>query len=156
MSERRRSLEIADHEMREFISELSMIESEKQYLLPSFHVAQEIFGWVPPVAVEKIADFLRVPLSEVYATLTAYSELRITPDEKDYWFICTGVACEMKGAQNIVQQLADADEFNVRDIDCQFLCSLAPVCVDDSGGLHGRVEVSELISRIRESQTGGE
>ena len=34
MSERRRSLEIADHEMREFISELSMIESEKQYLLP--------------------------------------------------------------------------------------------------------------------------
>ena len=81
MSERRRSLEIADHEMREFISELSMIEREKQYLLPSFHLAQEIFGWVPPVAVEKIADFLRVPLSEVYATLTAYSELRITSDE---------------------------------------------------------------------------
>ena len=155
MNEFRNSPEISDNEFQEFVDELSSIGSEKQYLLPSFHVAQEIFGWVPPEAVEKIADSVRVPLSEVYATLTAYSELHTTPEEKDYWFICTGVACEMKGAQNMLQQLVDADEFRVKDTDCQFLCSLAPVCVDDSGGLHGRVEVSELVSRIRGSRMGG-
>ncbi len=113
MNEFRNSPEISDNEFQEFVDELSSIGSEKQYLLPSFHVAQEIFGWVPPEAVEKIADSVRVPLSEVYATLTAYSELRTTPEEKNYWFICTGVACEMKGAQNMLQQLVDADEFRV-------------------------------------------
>ena len=95
----------------------------------------------------RVAEHVRVPLSEVYATATAYSELRLERPAPGEWHVCTGVACGLAGAGALLAALPD----RARRTDCQFLCALAPVVVDDAERLYGRVTVEALRARIGRS-----
>jgi NADH-quinone oxidoreductase subunit E len=115
---------------------------ERTQLLPAFLAAQHALGWLPRPAIEHVAEHLRVPVSEVYATATAYSELRLQPPVPGTWYVCTGVACDLAGSA----ALLDAAE-RTEAIDCQFLCALAPVVHDDEERLFGRVTADDLRAR---------
>ena len=117
---------------------------EKPALLPALLAAQHALGWLPRPAVERVAAWVRVPVSEVYATATAYSELRLERPDPLVWHICTGVACDLAGAETL---LASSPE-RARRIDCQFLCALAPVVVDPQERLHGRVTPDALRTHL--------
>lgn len=112
-------------------------------MLPAFLAAQHALGWLPRPAIEHVAEHTRVPVSEVYATATAYSELLLERPEPGAWYVCTGVACDLAGAP----ALLDAAAGHARRIDCQFLCALAPVVHDDQERLYGRVTATDLAAR---------
>lgn len=112
-------------------------------LLPALHAMHEALHWLPREAISYVAAHIRVPLSEVYATTTAYSELRLEPPVPGQWHVCTGVACDLAGARDLIDAAPD-----VAGIDCQFLCALAPVAVDEHERLFGRVTAAELRERI--------
>jgi NADH:ubiquinone oxidoreductase subunit E len=116
----------------------------KDQLLPALHAAQHAIGWLPRPAIEHVHRHTRVPVSEVYATATAYSELRLEPPVPGRWHVCTGVACDLAGAG----ALLDAEPDRTDRVDCQFLCALAPVVVDDGERLHGRLTPGDLSARI--------
>lgn len=116
----------------------------REQLLPAFHAAHEVIGWLPRPAIELVAAHTRIPVSEVYATATAYSELRLEPPVPGRWGLCAGVSCALAGAHALRELRPDL----IEAVDCQFLCALAPVAVDPKGGLHGRADeetVRELI-----------
>jgi len=125
----------------------------KPSLLPALLAAQHVLGWLPRPGVERVAAWVRVPVSEVYATATAYSELRLERPDPLAWHICTGVACDLAGAE----ALLDAAPERARRIDCQFLCALAPVAVDPHERLRGRVTVASLADRLADpsAEVGG-
>lgn len=116
---------------------------ERAQMLPAFLAAQHLLGWLPRPAIEHVAEHTRVPVSEVYATATAYSELLLERPEAGTWYICTGVACDIAGAP----ALLDAAAGHAKRIDCQFLCALAPVVHDDQERLFGRVTPGDLAAR---------
>ncbi len=116
----------------------------KEQLLPALLAAQHAIGWLPRAAVEHVHRHTRVPVSEVYATATAYSELRLEPPVPGQWHVCTGVACDLAGAPAL---LAAAPDRTAR-VDCQFLCALAPVVVDEHERLHGRMTPDDLRARM--------
>lgn len=128
----------AGDRLANFEKQLLTLPALKSYLLPAFHIAQECFDWLPRESILGIANHLRIPLSEVYATATAYSELRLEKPEYGAWYMCTGVACEAAGAQRIMDAVEIAPERFGRT-DCQFLCSLAPVCTNHHGKILGRL-----------------
>ena len=101
-------------------------------------MAQEHLDWLPRESILVIASHLRIPLSEVYATATAYSELRLEKPEHGAWYVCTGVACDAAGAQRIIDAIEIVPGKFGRT-DCQFLCSLAPICTDHRGKILGRL-----------------
>jgi NADH-quinone oxidoreductase subunit E len=115
----------------------------RDQLLPAFQAAQDMLGWLPREAVNQVAEHLRIPLSEVYATATAYSELRLERPKPGTWYICTGVACDLAGSEALIAALLD----RARRIDCQFLCALAPVVHDDAERLYGRVSPDDLRAK---------
>ena len=117
---------------------------EKPALLPALLAAQHALGWLPRPAIERVAAWVRVPVSEVYATATAYSELRLERPDPAMWHVCTGVACDLAGAEDLLQS---SPECTVRT-DCQFLCALAPVVVDPRERLLGRLTEDTLRARI--------
>ena len=121
----------------------------RDQLLPALLAAQHALGWLPREAVTRVAEHVRVPLSEVYATATAYSELRLARPVPGTWHVCTGVACDLAGAPALLDALAAALPGRVQRIDCQFLCPLAPVAVDDAERLHGRVTAERVITLAR-------
>jgi NADH-quinone oxidoreductase subunit E len=120
---------------------------ERTQTLPAFLAAQHALGWLPRPAIELVAEHTRVPVSEVYATATAYSELLLERPEAGTWYVCTGVACDMAGAP----ALLDAAAGHGKRIDCQFLCALAPVVHDDQERLYGRVTPPDLAARATRS-----
>lgn len=111
----------------------------REQLLPAFLVAQAVLGWLPREAIALVAEHVRVPVSEVYTTATAYSELHLDPPQSDAWRVCTGVACDLAGAASLREALAARLPGRVHATDCQFLCALAPVAVDPAGRLRGRM-----------------
>lgn len=113
-------------------------------LLPAFLAAQDTLGWLPRPAIEHVAAWVRVPISEVYATATAYSELRLDPPDTGIWHVCTGVACDLAGAEDL---LLSSPKSTAR-IDCQFLCPLAPVVAGPHERLIGRLTPDTLRLRI--------
>ena len=109
----------------------------RDQLLPALLAAQHALGWLPPSAIEHVAARVRIPLSEVYATATAYSELRLEAPTPGRWRVCTGVACREAGADALLDAL-DALDARVVTVDCRFLCALAPVVEDQRETLYGR------------------
>ncbi len=135
-------------------SALEALPRRRDHLLPALLAAASAAGWLPPEALRLVAQHVRVPLSEVYATATAYSELRLegapSPDGGRPG-VCTGVACREAGADALLDALGDA----ARPVDCRFLCALAPVAESparrgEHAELHGRC----TAERLRELATG--
>lgn len=116
----------------------------KTSLLPALLEVQHALGWLPRPAIERVAAWIRVPVSEVYATTTAYSELRLERPDPTAWHVCTGVACDLAGAGALIQSAGE----HARRTDCQFLCALAPVVVDPQERLHGRATPDGLRARL--------
>ncbi len=116
----------------------------KTALLPALLDAQHALGWLPRPAIEGVAGWVRVPVSEVYATATAYSELRLAPPDPATWHVCTGVSCDLAGADALLEA---SPECTAR-IDCQFLCALAPVVADPHERLLGRMTPDSLRERV--------
>lgn len=118
----------------------------REQLLPAFHAAHEAIGWLPRPAIELVAAHTRIPVSEVYATATAYSELRLEPPVPGQWHVCAGVACVLAGARGLHEGEPDHTALT----DCQFLCALAPVVVDPRESLHGRMTADLFAELIAE------
>jgi NADH:ubiquinone oxidoreductase subunit E len=125
------------------IARVHALPRDRDQLLPALLAMQDELHWLPREAISYVASHVRVPVSEVYATATAYSELRLTAPVPDRWHVCTGVACNLAGAP----ALLEADP-TAATIDCQFLCALAPIVVDEHEHLFGRVTPDELRQRV--------
>lgn len=120
-------------------------------LLPALLAAQHVLGWLPRAAIEQVAAHVRVPVSEVFATATGYSELLLERPVPGTWHVCTGVSCDLAGAGALLEAAEDALPGRVRPLDCQFLCALAPVAVDAAERLHGRLTAARLIALAGEA-----
>lgn len=128
--------------MQDGMSGVDGLPRDREQLLPALQAMHDALHWLPREAISYVASHIRVPLSEVYATTTAYSELRLEPPVPGQWHVCTGVACDLAGAEALLEAAPTAAR-----IDCQFLCALAPVVTDEHERLFGRVTADELRER---------
>lgn len=128
---------------------VNALPRRRDQLLPALLAAQHALGWLPREAVTHVAEHIRVPVSEVYATTTAYSELRLQRPVPGMWHICTGVSCHLAGARALLDAVGAALHGRARGIDCQFLCPLAPVAVDGAGRPYGRVTAERVLAFAR-------
>lgn len=121
---------------------LATLERRRDQLLPGLLAAQGAIGWLPPVAIERVAAHIRVPVSEVYATATAYSELRLAAPVPGRLHACTGITCREAGANALLAALGERGAA----IDCRFACALAPVIEDGDERLYGRSTVASAAT----------
>jgi len=132
-------------------------------VIPVLQEIQNTYGYVPPVAIERIAENMGVPASEIYGIVTFYSQFRLQPIGKNLIKVCHGTACHLSGAERIAEALAqavDAKEgetsqdgnFTVERVACLGCCSLAP-CIMVNNETHGRLTpeaISKVVSQVQE------
>lgn len=149
--------------------DLSMkrFQYQKDSLLEVLNTAQETFGYLSEELLIYIANQLELPLVRVYAVATFYHLFTFSPLGEHNSIVCTGTACHVKGADEIVQTIADA--FNIQSggttedgrlslttARCIGSCGLAPVAVLD-GNVRGKETPSGLLQHIKEAiATSGE
>jgi bidirectional [NiFe] hydrogenase diaphorase subunit len=127
-------------------------------LIEALHSAQEAFGYLDADALHYVGDTLGVPHSRVYGVATFYSFFTLKPQGEHTCVVCTGTACYINGASEILTQL-DA-RFHVKPKEttsdgkvslltarCLGACSLAPAVIVD-GDVKGKVSAGELVAQL--------
>ena len=112
---------------------------EKGALIPTLQETQKSFGYLPEHVLHKIANGLRIPLSEIYGVVTFYTQFSLTRRGKNIIKCCMGTACYVKGAEEIVntirRELALKEgenttsdyKFTLETAMCLGTCFLSPV-----------------------------
>ena len=111
-------------------------------LIETLHTVQQSFGYLDEESLKFVAESLRVPLSRAFGVATFYHFFSLKPPGEHTCLICTGTACYIKGAGQLV---ARAEKFlhvksgettpdgkvSLLTARCLGSCSLAPVAVMD-------------------------
>jgi len=134
-------------------------------VIPVLQEVQDSYGYVPPLAIERIAGNMGIPASEIFGIVTFYTQFRLQPLGKNLIKVCHGTACHLNGAERIAEALTRATGaregetsqdgmFTVERVACLGCCSLAP-CIMLNGEVHGRLTpeaVDRLIKQVKEQQ----
>jgi bidirectional [NiFe] hydrogenase diaphorase subunit len=132
--------------------------NQRSALIEALHSLQQAFGYLDKPGLTFIAATLRIPLSQVFGAATFYHYFTMKPQGKHTCIVCTGTACYIKGASELLRSIAKEQgvrpgettpggELSVLTARCFGACGLAPVVVMD-GETHGRLSASELQHRI--------
>jgi NADH-quinone oxidoreductase subunit E len=114
---------------------------------------QDVLKWLPPEAMEAVAEALDIPLVHVYGVATFYKSFSLEPRGRHLCTVCMGTACHVRGGATILEHLerrlgisagetrADG-EFTLERVNCLGACALAPLVVVD-GRYYGQMTESK-------------
>jgi bidirectional [NiFe] hydrogenase diaphorase subunit len=127
-------------------------------LIEALHAAQEAFGFLDDDALRYVGDTLAVPHSVVFGVATFYSFFTLKPQGRHLCVVCTGTACYVNGAGDILKRFQDRlgirpkqttadDRISLLTARCIGACSLAPAVVVD-GQMRGKANGDELMAAL--------
>lgn len=131
--------------------------NERNALIEALHTLQEVFGYLDKPGLIFVATMLRIPLSQVYGAATFYNHFMLKPQGKHTCVVCTGTACYIKGAEDLLKAIRSnmgiksgettADgEWSLLTARCFGACGLAPAAVIDGETFgHMTAEVLEHL-----------
>lgn len=133
---------------------LQVYKPEKDNLIQILNEVQEKYGYIPKSAQMQIANYLKIPLAEVYGVITFYSRFTLEPKGKYNISVCLGTACFVKGSQAILDRLKSKlqieegqttpdGKFSIDSTRCVGACGLAPVFTVNNE-VYGRATVKTL------------
>jgi bidirectional [NiFe] hydrogenase diaphorase subunit len=129
-------------------------------LIEALHSAQEAFGYLDDDALRFVSESLRVPPSKVFGVATFYHHFTLKPHGEHTCVVCTGTACYINGAGEILTSIHAVLRVKPRETTadgrlslltarCLGACSLAPVAIVD-GEVEGRVSPTAFIARLEQ------
>ena len=115
---------------------------------------------MPKEVLVYIARALKLPPSRVLATVSFYHFFSLKSKGEHTCIICTGTACYVKGANQLLQKIEESfglkpgqvspdNKLGVQVARCIGACGLAPAVVMDNDVL-GKIEAEELIRIVNE------
>jgi bidirectional [NiFe] hydrogenase diaphorase subunit len=133
-------------------------------LIEVLHVAQEAYGFLGEELLAHIARQLKIPESQVLGVATFYHAFALRPKGEHSCIVCTGTACYVKGAGEIVKVLEAAygiqsgqttpdGRLTLGAARCLGNCSLAPLLMVDNAVL-GRETVEGIAQRVEAALDG--
>jgi NADH-quinone oxidoreductase subunit E len=135
---------------------------KKGNMIPLLQGTQEIFGYIPRAAFEKLANETGLNLSEMYGVATFYAQFRLNPVGKHIIKVCHGTACHVQNANAITEAIQESlnvkdgettedNLFTLESVACLGCCSLAPVMMisDETHGKLTGTDAVKIIKNIR-------
>ncbi|MBW2645733.1 MAG: NADH-quinone oxidoreductase subunit NuoE [Deltaproteobacteria bacterium] len=133
---------------------LSVFEGEKGDLISILQRVQEEFGYLPEDALAAIAEFLKLPQSQVFSVATFYDYFHLTRRGDHLICVCQGTACHVRGARDILEmaektlgiksgQTTPDFKYSLDRLACVGSCALAPVVLVDDD-VHSKMTMKKL------------
>ncbi len=82
----------------------------KGNLIPLLQGVQEIYGYIPMEAFEKLNRETGLELTDMYGVATFYAQFRLSPAGKHIIRMCHGTACHVQNVTKITDELLDTLE----------------------------------------------
>ncbi len=136
---------------------LSKYEKDKNNLIQILNEVQEHCGYISKKSQAEIAEYLDMPMAEVYGVITFYSRFSLEPKGEYNVAVCLGTACFVKGSEKILEkakeilkidvgQTTEDGKFSLEATRCIGACGLAPVfTVNDE--VYGKA-TPELMEKV--------
>jgi bidirectional [NiFe] hydrogenase diaphorase subunit len=127
-------------------------------LIEALHSTQQAFGYIDGDALRYIGETLSVPPSKVYGVATFYHYFTLKPHGAHTCVVCTGTACYINGAYDILASIKEAlgvepgettadGQLSLLTGRCFGSCSLAPAAIVD-GTVEDRIDAGELVAQL--------
>jgi NADH-quinone oxidoreductase subunit E len=141
-------------------------QGQKRALLQVLQDVQDRFHWLPPEALEHVADALGVPLVQVYGVATFYRSFSLSPRGRHICTVCLGTACHVRGGAAVLEQFerklgipagatTPDGKYTLERVNCLGACALAPLAVVD-GRYHSRMteaKAEAVIAAIEKDES---
>jgi len=116
---------------------LAQFDGKRDELINILQKTQEQFRYLPEAAMKKIAEFLKIRVSEVYSVASFYALFRLAPSGRKTVRVCRGTACHVRGGAHVLRQIEKRlgikpgettkdMEYTLERVDCIGACALAP------------------------------
>jgi len=112
--------------------------------LSALRIAQEQNeGFLTPELIEAVAEYLSLPVVQIYEVATFYSMFALHPCGRHHVSICTNISCMLRGAEELVahaerklgiqlgESTPDRRIFLKREEECLAACTGAPMMMVD-------------------------
>ncbi len=107
-------------------------------IMPALHLAQQRYGWLPPEALEEVADALDLTPAYCQAVASFYDMYHLEPVGRHMIEVCTNISCALVGAQQVLEafeeelgakagETTDDGQFTLRTIECLGGCGWGTV-----------------------------
>jgi bidirectional [NiFe] hydrogenase diaphorase subunit len=127
-------------------------------LIETLHTVQEAFGFLDCGALRYVATSLHIPMSRVYGVATFYQFFTLKPAGEHTCVVCTGTACYIKGAPQLLSAMAKEygiapgqttpdGKLSLLTARCLGSCGLAPAAVYDNE-VAGKVSAQNLREQV--------
>ena len=140
----------------------SILETNKSRpgsLMVILNKIQSKVGFISEQIQDYVAHFLKIPVSKVHGVISFYSFFTTRPRGKHTMKFCTGTACYVGGASQLIDkakqligiamgETTEDGHITMEETRCVGACSQAPVVVVDKI-IHGRVKPSKIAQLVR-------
>ena len=130
---------------------------------------QNEWKYLPMPALKRIAERLAIPENRVWAVATFYDAFTLEPRGRNHIMVCTGTACHVRGASEVVRALEEAlliesghttpdGEFSLECAHCLGACAMGPVVVlnDEYYGHMTRTKALDLLTEAQGREGGAD
>ena len=146
---------------RRLLKILSAYKGKEGALISILQRVQEEYGYLPHEAMEEIAGFLKLPVSQVFSVATFYAHFYLTRRGDHLVRVCQGTACHIRGARDILEtaqhclgiKTGDTTKdykYSLERVACLGSCALAPLMVIDNT-VYPQVTTKELTKVLPSS-----
>ena len=117
---------------------------QREQLLNILHYVQDEYGYISEDSMQDIGNHVKMPVSEIYGTVTSYSEFKINnpPDKQGNQTLIDNI----KSSHSITGNLFENGSINnvsIDEIDCGFICGVGPM-IQINQAMHGRIKINGL------------
>jgi len=113
---------------------------EEPALIQVLQDVHRAYNYLPCDVLERVAEALEVPLAKVFSVSTFYKAFALEPQGDTIVRVCTGTACHIRGAGQLVEELprqpgigpgetTEDLKFTVKTVNCVGACAMAPVMI---------------------------
>jgi NADH:ubiquinone oxidoreductase subunit E len=141
---------------------LSENQKKRGILIYAFQKIQKEHNYLPGEVLKTLSLKLNILLSDVYSTASFYKQFYFTPRGKKIVRVCTGTACHVRGADEVLNKIKD--EFKIEEgettsdlsmtletVGCIGCCGLAPVATinEEIVGEIDMNRIDEIVDSIK-------
>jgi NADH:ubiquinone oxidoreductase subunit E len=128
-------------------------------LIPVLQVAQGLFGYLPEIALKRIAQGLGKSYSEVAGVVGFYSFFSTTPRGRHTIRVCLGTACYVRGGKRVLEtfkqslgvdvgQTTPSRRFTLEVARCLGACGIAPAALVDNA-VHQSIKPNNIPTLLQ-------
>lgn len=107
-------------------------------LLPTLHLAQEVWGWLSPEVMVYVGELLDLSPATVFGVVSFYNMYHQKPVGRHYLQVCTNLSCMLRNAYDLYDHLHGKlgvapgeitrdGRFTFTEVECLGSCGTAPV-----------------------------